>query len=103
MLLRMDIKCYQNLSENNSDETIILNCPFCHLDTLWSNNMDLIIILEEVHKNTTVHYLDEIAKINSSELSENYSKNFPKNQSYINAAPILTSSISFSIRIIFLI
>lgn len=38
--------------------------------------MDLIIILEEVHKNTTVHYLDEIAKINSSELSENYSKNF---------------------------
>lgn len=38
--------------------------------------MDLITILEEVHKNTTVHYLDEIAKINSSELSENYSKNF---------------------------
>ena len=80
-------KCFDEEKENEeqtknnnqndiNNETILINCPICNLKSIWTNNLDLITILQEVHRNKMDNFIKDIIKINSSKLSENYSNNF---------------------------
>jgi hypothetical protein len=65
-----------NQQNDINNETILINCSICNLKSIWTNNLDLITILQEVHRNKMDNFIKDIIKINSSKLSENYSNNF---------------------------